>query len=319
MSPGTRVSRPGRLAAKPSYSGAGDRHTLHLNFDARHPVAPRHPLRLLALGLSVSLGLGSVPALAGPPAETPVEAPIDTEARAMTAFTDGQTAYDRGEYQVALELFLEAQSLYSSPAFHYNIGRCYEALENYEQAITSYNAYLRATKSSTGSDPEDKTNIENTIARLQKLLEIQRAEEEAARNKDPVVIIKETEREAPPGRAALIAGGVLTTLGVGLAAGGGAGFGSMAASASDQLERVYAGNPDDVTLAQARELDTKGSGAEIGQIVAMTVGGALAVTGVALLIVGAIKAKKGKVDKPAAQLLPALGPGNAGLVLQGRF
>lgn len=303
---------------------------MHPNVDAWHPVAPRHPFRLLALGLSMSLGLGSTPALAGAPepatSPVPSEEPIDTEARAMTAFTDGQTAYDRGEYQAALELFLEAQSLYSSPVFHYNIGRCYEALENYDQAITSYNAYLRSTKSSTGSDPEDKTNIENTIARLQKLLEAQQAEDEAARNKDPVIIIKETERKAPPGRAQLIAGGVLTTLGVGLAVGGGAGFGSMAASASNKLDQVYAGNPDSVTRAQAIDLDAQGSGAELGQIIFMSVGSALAVTGVALLIAGAIKAKRGKaksteVDavEPAAQLIPAFGPGNAGLVLQGRF
>lgn len=241
----------------------------------------------------------------------------------MTAFNDGQAAYDRGEYKAALDLFLEAQSLYPSPVFHYNIGRCYEALENYEQAITSYNAYLRATKSSTGADPEDKVNIENTISRLQKLLEAEQAEDEAARNKEPIVIVQESEAEPkPPGRGAMITGGVLTGLGVGVLVAGGAVFGSKAGRVSKQLDQVYAGNPDSVTLAEARDLDAQGTSAERNQIIMMSIGSAVAVTGVALLIVGAIKAKKGKAAKaeqPAAQLIPALGPGNAGFVLQGRF
>jgi tetratricopeptide (TPR) repeat protein len=304
---------------------------LHANFDAWHPVARRHPLRLLVVALSASLALGSAPVFAEAPAAAPEEElkePIDTEARAMTAFNDGQAAYDRGEYKAALDLFLEAQSLYPSPVFHYNIGRCYEALENYEQAITSYNAYLRATKSSTGADPEDKVNIENTISRLQKLLEAEQAEDEAARNKDPIVIVQESEAKpkGPPGRGAMITGGVLTGLGVGVLVAGGAVFGSKAGRLSKQLDQVYAGNPDSVTLAEARDLDAQGTSAERNQIIMMSVGSAVAVTGVALLIVGAIKAKKGKAAKaadtpeqPAAQLIPALGPGNAGFVLQGRF
>jgi tetratricopeptide (TPR) repeat protein len=301
---------------------------LHPTFDDWHPVARRHPLRLLVVALSASLGLGSTPLFAAPPEEEGEELkePIDTEARAMTAFNDGQAAYDRGDYKEALELFLEAQSLYPSPVFHYNIARCYEALENYEQAITSYNAYLRSTKSSTGQDPEDKVNIENTIARLEKLQEAKEAEDHAARNKDPVVIVKEADQpQRPPGRAAMIAGGVLTGVGAAVLVAGGAVFGSRAAKASKQLDRVYSGNPDDVTLAEARDIGARGSSAERNQIIMMSVGSALAITGVALLVVGAIKAKKGKSksaaapEQPAAQLIPALGPGNAGFVLQGRF
>lgn len=243
----------------------------------------------------------------------------------MTAFNDGQAAYDRGEYKAALDLFLEAQSLYPSPVFHYNIGRCYEALENYEQAITSYNAYLRSTKSSTGADPEDKANIENTIARLEKLLDAEKAEDEAARNKDPVIIVQETEAEpkSPPGRGLMITGGVLTALGAGVLIAGGAVFGSKAGRVSKQLDEVYSGNPDKVTLAEARDLDAQGVSAERNQIIMMSIGSAVAVTGVALLVVGVLKAKKAKTkkaaDKPAAQLIPALGPSNAGFVLQGRF
>ncbi len=312
------------------YSGGGDRQTLHTHLDAWQPVAPRQPLRLLALALSTSLGLGSAPVFAAP-AKSTSEEPIDTEALALDKFNEGQTAYDRGDYKQALDLFLEAQSLYPSPVFHYNIGRCYEALENYDQAITSYNAYIRSTKTSTGTDPEDKTNVENTIARLEKLRDAQEAEDAAARNKDPVIIIKETIVDAKnPGRGLLIVGGVLTGVGVGVAAVGGGLFGSRAASVSKQLDPVYSGNPDQLTLAEARDLDSQGRSAELGQILSMSIGSAIAVAGIALLVAGGIKKSKRKpasavdtapveVERPSARLLPVLSPGGTGFVLQGRF
>jgi hypothetical protein len=106
---------------------------------------------------------------------------------------------------------------------------------------------------------------------------------------------------------------------------GGAVFGARAANVSNQIDRIYSGNPDNVTLDEARDLDARGRSAERNQIILMSVGSALVVTGVALLVVGAMKAKKGKSkpaaapEQPTARLIPALGPGNAGFVLQGRF
>lgn len=292
---------------------------MHANIEVQLPVAPRRSLRLLACTLTASLGLGSLPALAAPADdEAPAsEQPIDTEALAMTAFNDGQAAYDRGEYQVALELFLEAQSLYPSPVFHYNIGRCYEALENYEQAITSYKAYLRSYKSSTGNDPDDKVNIENTVARLEKQVEAEQNEPDPA----PVVtpVDQDPEPTRKPGRALVITGGVLTGLGAGALIIGGAVFGGQAMTVSRQLDEVYSGNPDNLTLAEARDLDAKGRSAELNQIIVMSAGSALAVTGVALLVVGVIKAKKAKSSGAEARLVPALAPSHAGFVLTGRF
>jgi tetratricopeptide (TPR) repeat protein len=276
--------------------------------------------------LATSLVLAPLPSFAGPPAEQPAteaapeEAPIDTEARAMAAFNEGQAAYDRGDYQTALELFLEAQSLYSSPVFHYNIGRCYEALENYEQAITSYKAYLSGYKSATGSDPDDKVNIENGIARLEKQAEIARQE------RDKPVIIQAPDTPPPKrdnSRALLVTGGVLTGLGAGALIVGGAVFGSRAMTVSQQLDDVYSGNPDELTLADARALDEQGRMAELNQIILMSAGGALAITGIALIVVGAKKAKQAKAERAerqaGARFVPALAPGHAGFVLSGRF
>lgn len=273
--------------------------------------------RVLALGVGVALLTGSLPAIAAPAeGEGEEDQAVDTEARAMKAYRDGQEAYDAGNYAEALELFLEAQSLYPSPDFHYNIGKCHEALENYEQAVVSYKAYLRSYNSAYNEDPADKVNIENKIERLEKQVEAEKAADEAERNKEPEVIIKTVpgeDKPKPPGRALIITGGVLTGVGVGVVVAGAAVFGTRASSISNELDDVYDGNPNRVTLEEARQLDADGRAAELNQILMISIGSAIAVTGVALLAVGVVKKKKGPT------VAPAVGPEGAGLVIRGRF
>jgi tetratricopeptide (TPR) repeat protein len=284
---------------------------------------PLHPSsltpRMVALGVGTCLLLSSVPTLAAPAAgedEADQEA-IDTEARAMKAYRDGQEAYDAGDYSEALQLFLDAQSLYPSPDFHYNIGKCHEALESYEQAAVSYKAYLRAYRAAYNDDPADKANIENKIDRLEKQVEADKAAAEAAANKEPEVIIRTVpgeDKPKPPGRALIITGGVLTGVGVGVVIAGAAVFGTQAANISGQLDDVYEnGNPERVTLEDARVLDSDGRAAELNQVLLISIGSAVAVTGVALLAVGLVKKKKGPT------ITPAIGPEGAGLVIRGRF
>ncbi|PRQ03524.1 Tetratricopeptide repeat protein [Enhygromyxa salina] len=249
---------------------------------------------------------------------------INTEERAMKAYNDGKAAYDAGDYSEALQLFLEAQSLYPSPVFHYNVGLCQEALENWEQAIISYEAYLRSYKSAFGEDPEDKVNTENKIERIEKQIELDKAEAEAEANQkpEPQIIIQpppeDDKPEPKPGRGLLITGGVLTGVGVGVAVAGGAIFGSRAANISGQLTDVYeGGNPERVTLDQARTLDSDGRSAQLNQVLMISIGGAVALTGVALLAVGLVKKKK--AGGAEATVTPTAGPEGAGLVIRGRF
>lgn len=241
----------------------------------------------------------------------------------MKAYEDGKLAYDSGDYDEALQLFLEAQSLYPSPVFHYNIGLCHESLENYEQAIVSYKAYLRSYKSAFGEDPEDKVNTENKIERIEERMEAKQAEEEAAAAEaaKPRVIIQPPpdtgEDEPPPGRGLIITGGVLAGLGVGVAAAGGTVFGLQAAESSDQIDAIYnGGNPERVSLDEARDIDAAGTAAQRNQIIMISVGSALAVTGVALLAVGLVKKKKGA---GVTDVAPSAGPEGAGLFIRGRF
>lgn len=277
------------------------------------------------VGLCVTLA--SLPvALAASPAASDEKGPVDTEARAMQAYNDGKAAYDAGKYEDALKLFLDAQSLYPSPVFHYNVALCQEALGNLEQAVISYEAYLRSYKNAFNEDPEDKVNTENKIERINKQLELQKAEaNKPAQPVAPVIVAPPSEPQtdlepapAHPGRGLIITGGVLTGVGVAVAVIGGTVFGLESADISGQLDDVYeAGNPDRVTLEQASALDEDGRAAELNQILLMSVGGAVAVVGVALLATGI--AKRNRAGSSTARLLPVAGPSSAGLVLHGRF
>jgi tetratricopeptide (TPR) repeat protein len=274
-------------------------------------------LRSVALAVGTCVLVTSSPALAAPPEandEAAQDPDIDTEARAMKAYREGQDAYDAGDYAGALELFLEAQSLYPSPDFHFNVARCHEALESYVQAVVSYKAYLRSYQSAYGSAAPDKTNTENKIERLERQIEADRAAAEAAANKQPEVIIRTVEAKGPPGRGLIITGGVFAGVGVGVAIAGAAVFGTRASDISSQLDQVYNdGNPERVTLEEARQLDADGRAAQLNQIVMISIGSAVAVTGIALLSVGLVKRKKAPV------VAPAIGPESAGLVIRGRF
>ncbi|NVB39202.1 hypothetical protein G6O69_15270 [Pseudenhygromyxa sp. WMMC2535] len=276
--------------------------------------------RLLACTLGACLPLSAivppVPAYAAAPTE-------DSEARAMRIYNEGQDAYDAGDYETALQRFLEAQSLYPSPVFHYNIALCHESLENYEQAIISYQAYLNSYESAFGEPPEDTRSTEDKIERLEAQIEARNAREEAERAKasKPKVIVQQVEVEAerPPGRPLIITGAVLTGVGV-LAAGVGGGvFGMRASNFGAQMNAVYEeGNPERVTLAEARELDASGRSAQLGQILSLSVGGAMAITGVALLAVGLGQKKRGNNEKTPS-VTPTAGPEGAGLLIRGRF
>ena len=314
---------------------------------SQREVSPRSMLDLPARRLShrvlastVALGLAVLPlsAQAAPPEASdagtspgtnpgtePDDAAIDTQDRAMTAYRAGEEAYERGEYEDALGFFLEAQSLFPSPVFHYNIARCYEALDNLEQAIISYQAYLRSHASAYGEDPDDKINIENKIERLQQTVETRAAlaEQEQQQLRDAAaakpVIIQAPQDDRPPGRGLIITGGVLTGVGVAAAAIGGTVFGLRARDLNDQVAQVVDGtNPERVTLEQARQLDIDGRSAQTGQIVVLSVGSAIAVTGIALLATGIVKRKRGK-GGASARLRPSFGPQGGGLILEGRF
>lgn len=240
------------------------------------------------------------------------------ESLAQSHFGVGMASYEAGRYSEALEHFQDAQGLYPSPNFHYNIAQCYEALEREQQAIDSYRAFLRAVP-----DTPDRANIESKIGRLEKRI---REAEQEANNRQPVgpapapapVQTQPADEPKSPGRVLIISGGVLTGLGVAVAAGGGTSFGLTARDRSNAVEEVFeGGNPDRLSFGEAQQLDEEGRSAQTGQIISLVVGGAVTAVGVALMAVGLVEKKRKRERNVAA--IPSVGTDGAGLILRGRF
>jgi tetratricopeptide (TPR) repeat protein len=67
----------------------------------------------------------------------------DTEA-AQRHFKIGSEHYEASRYREAIGEFEIAYKLKPLPELHYNIGRCYDRLEEYPKAVEHYEAYLKS-------------------------------------------------------------------------------------------------------------------------------------------------------------------------------
>lgn len=283
-------------------------------------AAPVKRITTIPVSLLCSvLALAPVQVVAAPPKQ-PEPAPSEEEAapdedpnytRAVEAYRRGTELYNAAKFEEALASFQEAATLYASPDFQFNIAKCYERLGKYEEAIRSYETYLR-----TAEDSGDTAVIEASIADLQRRIE----ERDAAAEKPPdpgPEVAPEPEPGKPPGRALMITGGVLLGVGAAVALGGGLGFGIPVSRDNATLGEVLDDNPDNLTFAEADEI---ANGARLNQtleIVMIGVGGALVVTGAALLGVG--MSKKKKANTARLQVAPTWGRTGAGLSLSGSF
>jgi tetratricopeptide (TPR) repeat protein len=265
--------------------------------------------------LCSALALAPVQVTAAPPKEPEAE-PAEDEPpddpnyeRAVEAYRRGTELYNEAKFREALESFQEAATLYASPDFQFNIAKCYERLGEYENAIRSYELYLR-----TAEDSGDRAVVEASIADLKDRLEKERA---AAAQKDPEPE-PDTGPTKPPGRALVITGGVLLGVGAVFALAGGLANGIPVSRNNKQLGDVLeGGNPDNLTFDEANTLAADARKLQTLEIVNIAIGSAIAVTGAALLGVGMAKNKKAKTAR--LQVAPSWGRSGVGLTLSGRF
>lgn len=258
------------------------------------------------------------PSAEDPVANTGMKDPV-VEAR--LAYERGRDLYDQGRYEEALGAFLDAQRLFASPDHHHNIGRCYEALGRNELAIEYYRAYLR-------SDPPDRANIQNKIDRLERLSKIEAAASSPGETSpsepdagpaatEPAPEPSPKTDEPTPGRPLVISGAVLIGAGSLLALGGGIGFGVAAGRRSDEVRDVFeSDNPQGLTREETRSADASGRRLETAQIVTAALGGAVAVTGAVLLVLG-VRKNRAASSKPSVSVFG--GRRSAGLTVGGRF
>src|SRR5687768_6364494 len=98
-----------------------------------------------------------------PAAESPPDPAVE---RARERFQSGVRAYEEGRYRDAVDLLLEADRSLHSPAFAYNIGLAYEAMEDQASALRWFRGYLRETPNT-----EDRPAVEKRIAALEAALQ----------------------------------------------------------------------------------------------------------------------------------------------------
>ena len=283
---------------------------------------------MLALACATAVAVPRV-AVAGPAADPGAETATSPEdggdqadeprkadslERAMDAYNRGQEHYRRARYKEALIAFKEASTLYASPDFQYNIARCYEKLEQYEEAILAYQTYL-----STKPDASDREDVEASIEFLQqKAAEEEKSRDAATATPTPAPTPVDAPPEPRPDRPLIIAGAVVGGVGAVLALGGGIGFGVAAQRRSDDVFFIQEeGNPDGATRAETKTLADEGKTFETLQIAFAATGGVLVVAGAALLAVGLANKKHNKGLQTA--VVPSFGRGFAGVGLTRRF
>src|SRR6266498_411358 len=91
----------------------------------------------------ICLLLSAVPAQA-----TPIE-------DAKAAFAAGKEAFERGDYEAALQNFTRANQLVPAPSLQYNIGNCHERLGHYRDAAASFERYLELAGPGSTDDEKD--------------------------------------------------------------------------------------------------------------------------------------------------------------------
>ncbi|WP_164008512.1 tetratricopeptide repeat protein [Pyxidicoccus trucidator] len=159
---------------------------------------PRSPLALALLGVLL-LGLPS-PALAVGEA--------DAEARARARFSEGNLAYDVGDFDKALKSFSEAYRLKPLPAFLFNMAQCHRQLGQFSRAAFFYRRYLSlepdvasasavrelVQEMETREREQQARRLERERAEQDK--QVQRARAEAAKAEADAAVRRRAELEA---------------------------------------------------------------------------------------------------------------------------
>lgn len=89
----------------------------------------------------------------------------DDTAKAKEAFQRAQKLYKQARYAEAIEKFEEAYALKPHPVIYFNIGRCYEQLNETAKAPRAYRDYLRLSPTAA-----DRDTVADAIANLERRL-----------------------------------------------------------------------------------------------------------------------------------------------------
>jgi hypothetical protein len=299
---------------------------------------PRVPRSIVVWLTTASLLLGvQVDVLAAPP-KAADEAPASDTETAEAIFRRGQTKYETADYVGAIDLWTEAYGLVDSTPENaaikalliFNLAQAHvKAFELDEDAIhlkqarsllDSYRSSLDLLYDDENARAEELAKIDEKLAEIaKKLEEVEAAEAEPEPESQPDPEPKPEVDVPPPtrpnpGNPLLFAGIAVGVLGV--ATGGIAmSLGGVMGSRANDLSEL-----DPTDLDAREEQFARGQRGNALLVTGAVLAGVLIPTGVALIAVGArrnAEARKHQARVPS--IAPGFGPGQAGLVLRGRF
>ncbi|RKH54818.1 tetratricopeptide repeat protein [Corallococcus llansteffanensis] len=134
-----------------------------------------------ALGLVLTLALGTPFPTVAAQSETPG---VSAEEQARERFTEGNLAYDLGEFDRALKAFSEAYRLKPLPAFLFNVAQCHRQLNNPSRAAFFYRRYLALSPDEPGNADVVRDLIAEMDGRARVQEEQRRERERFARDRE---------------------------------------------------------------------------------------------------------------------------------------
>lgn len=99
-----------------------------------------------------SLAIATTLLLGAPPSARAEGDPIEAAKREFDA---GKAAFERSEYESALEHFLAAQRIAPAPSLTYNIGLLYERMGRFNDAATTFEKYVEELPAASSKDERD--------------------------------------------------------------------------------------------------------------------------------------------------------------------
>jgi tetratricopeptide (TPR) repeat protein len=248
----------------------------------------------------------------------------DARSEAREHFRKGSRAFDLGAYEEAIQEYGAAYRIIDDPALLYNLGQANRLGGHPAEALHLYKVYL-----SKKPDAQNRAEVENKIAELQKLVdqennakralppdqatpapapELASPQEQPTATPAPVAASPAQPVDRNAGRTKKIAGIVVGGLGVAMIATGIA-FGVMAQSAGDDLTKLdQQMGTFDASKQRDGQTDTVVEGVMLG------LGSAALVAGVVTAVLGYRESKR-----VAVSAAPMLGPNLAGASLKVGF
>lgn len=121
-------------------------------------------------------------------------ATAEEEARARELFQHGQSEYDAGRYEEALEAWRGAYENLPLPGFLFNLGQCYRHLGRHEEALEAYRLYLKEMPEAPNRDL-----VEELIAEVESQWDGEEAASTKLEEEDPgAVAAEKVGEDAPP-------------------------------------------------------------------------------------------------------------------------